>query len=71
MEGKSMSGASNIKSVSLSRAGLTIVGEIKNLQDYDLTLLHVWLAQPGVPGQPGAGLAIDFLEGKSTVFARR
>ena len=56
-----MSGASNIRSVSLDGDVLTIIGEIAGLLQYDpeLSLLHVWLAQPACPGKPGAGLAID------------
>jgi hypothetical protein len=75
-----MSGISNINSVILDdQGGLTIIGEIADLQDYDLgeSLIHVWLAQPGVPGQPGgpdqpevpaklgAGLAIDCIAAAS------
>jgi len=61
-------GASNINSVSLCPDGVTIVGEITNRLDYDVKLLHVWLAQPGVSGEAGVGLAIDFLEGTSTKY---
>lgn len=65
-----MSGASNIQSVDLNEGALKIIGEITGLPDYDdkSSLLHVWLAQPACPAEPGqpecpgkhgAGLAID------------
>lgn len=54
-------GASNIQSVSLSEGGLTITGEITDMKDQTVKLLHVWLAQPGCGEQKGAGLAIDCL----------
>jgi hypothetical protein len=52
--------ASNINSINLDGGGLEIIGEITDLPDYELMLLHVWLAQPGTPG---AGLAIDCVNG--------
>ncbi len=60
--------ASNIQSVRLSGGGVTIVGTLTNTKGYDVALFHVWLAQPGGPGQSGAGLAIDYLAGKPTPF---
>ncbi len=52
--------ASNINSINLDGGWLKIVGEITDLPDYELKLLHVWLAQPGTSG---AGLAIDCVNG--------
>lgn len=60
--------ASNIETVIVDGGALTIIGTIDELTDYETELLHVWLAQPGNPGQAGAGLAIDCLSGRSTVF---
>jgi hypothetical protein len=59
---------SNIETVSLSGGEVTIEGTLTNTKGYDVTLFHVWLAQPGAPGQNGAGLAIDYLAGKSPPF---
>ena len=54
--------ASNIKTVKLlSNGQVTIIGEFKDIDKYDVKLLHVWLAQPGGPGENGVGLAIDCL----------
>lgn len=61
--------ASNIKSVSLSGDKVTIVGEVTDIKDHDVELLHVWLAQPGPIGQNGAGLAIDCLAGTPPPYA--
>jgi hypothetical protein len=64
-----MSSASNIRSVGLEEIGgrvtgkVTIVGKVSPEPGLKVTLLHVWLAQPGCTGQVGAGLAIDYLVG--------
>lgn len=70
-----MPGASNIHTVTLEPAAggnvtnVTIIGEVAQKKGCKVTLLHVWLAQPGAPGQAGAGLAIDFLAGRTDEFA--
>ncbi len=64
--------ASNIHAVTLEPdvdGKVTIIGEVTKKPGCHVTLLHVWLAQPGGPGQAAAGLAIDFLAGKTTPFA--
>jgi hypothetical protein len=53
-----MSQASNIRAVSDSGNVLTIEGTIEK-NGHKVALLHVWLAQPGVGDEKGAGLAFD------------
>ena len=61
---------SNINSVELASNGtrLTIVGTIAGLENYTVELLHVWLAEPGVAGNNGVGLAIDCINGTKATF---
>ena len=57
-------GASNINAVTLHptvRGAVTISGKVTTKTGCHVSLLHVWLAQPG---NPGAGLAIDYLADK-------
>jgi hypothetical protein len=55
--------ASNIPTVLLNGNGsVTIEGQFTDIDDYTVTLLHVWLAGTGDDGQDGVGLAIDCLE---------
>jgi hypothetical protein len=58
--------ASNIKSVELKGDNVIVIGELDRV-NYDPTLLHVWLVQPGAP-PIGAGLAIDCLGGPHCKF---
>lgn len=55
--------ASNIHSVDLDTESgkVTISGEFTDMNNRCVTLLHIWLAQPGVDGQGAVGLAIDAL----------
>jgi hypothetical protein len=55
---------SNIQSVDLNEDGsVTIHGTITGVDDSSqVTLLHIWLAQPGVGKEGGVGLAIDALD---------
>jgi hypothetical protein len=55
---------SNINSVKLASGTgeVTITGSVDVPVDYTITLLHVWLAQPGAPEQNGVGVAIDCLD---------
>ena len=67
-----MPGASNIHTVTLDSnldGHVTITGEVAEKQGCNVTLLHVWLAQPGGPEQASAGLARDFLAGRDAPFA--
>jgi hypothetical protein len=61
--------ASNITSVVLNGDGsVTIEGQVTQINDHTVTLLHVWLAATGDPDENGAGLAIDCLnEGQKGV----
>ncbi|MGN6167572.1 MAG: hypothetical protein ACTHQQ_05295 [Solirubrobacteraceae bacterium] len=55
--------ASNIHSVDLAADGkVTISGTFTDMDKRKVTLLHVWLAQPGGNGLDGVGLAIDALD---------
>jgi hypothetical protein len=58
---------SNIQSVDLNKDGsVTIHGTITGVDDSSqVTLLHIWLAQPGVGKEGGVGLAIDALDEKN------
>lgn len=62
-----MSQGSNIRSISLVGAELTILGTVDK-NGYDIELLHVWLAQPGACGNAGAGLAIDCIDNPSVAW---
>ena len=62
-----MSQGSNIRSVSLDGAELTIIGTVDK-NGHDIGLLHVWLAQPGACGNAGAGLAIDCNDNPSVTW---
>src|SRR6516225_7908476 len=53
--------ASNIEAVALAAGGVSIRGKLTDMKDHNVELLHVWLAQPGLPSGNGAGLAIDCL----------
>jgi hypothetical protein len=55
--------ASNIHSVDLdAKSGkVTISGAFTDMNNRCVTLLHIWLAQPGADGQGAVGLAIDAL----------
>lgn len=57
---------SNIQSVDLNKDGsVTIRGTITGVDDSaQVTLLHIWLAQPGDGNEGGVGLAIDALDDK-------
>jgi hypothetical protein len=55
---------SNIQSVDLNENGsVTIHGTVTGVDaSCKVTLLHIWLAQPGVGKEGGVGLAIDALD---------
>lgn len=58
--------ASRIDSVDLNTDGsVTISGAFDNMNDYKVTLLHIWLAQQGAGGDAGVGLATDALAKKT------
>jgi hypothetical protein len=58
--------ASNIHSVDLNNTGsVTIHGTFTDMADRKVTLLHIWLAQPGTGEEAGVGLATDVLSSKT------
>lgn len=58
---------SKIDSVDLHTKGsVTISGTFTDIGNRKVTLLHIWLAQPGARGKAGVGLATDALS-SSTV----
>ena len=58
-----MSTASKINSVDLNQDGsVTIHGTFTDMANREVTLLHIWLAQPGAGGKAGVGLATDALD---------
>jgi len=60
--------ASNIHAVDLDvdSGKVTIRGKFTDMQNRCVTLLHIWLAQPGADGEGGVGLAIDALTKTAT-----
>src|ERR1700728_2932176 len=55
--------ASNVQSIVLDDDGkVTITGAFTDIDDYDVKLLHVWLAGTGAATEDGVGLAIDCLK---------
>jgi hypothetical protein len=63
--------ASRIDSIDLNADGsVTIHGTFTDTDDYNVTLLHIWLAQQGVDEEPGVGLATDALDTDNTFGPR-